>query len=171
MTATISGTTGGIGLIGSGTAQNTTSGTAIDFTGIPAGTKQIVFMLNQVSTSSNYQKVISIGTSSGFEVTNYFSASTRITTTTIDSTTDATPGYLINSVSGGDSLSGAVILTLENSTTNSWALSGSVSDYAQSRMIFASGIKSLAGVLDRIQITTVSGVDTFDAGEVNIAYI
>ena len=39
------------GVINSMTAQNTTSGTSIDFTGIPVGAKRITIMFNGVSTS------------------------------------------------------------------------------------------------------------------------
>jgi len=32
------------------------------------------------------------------------------------------------------------------------------------------GLIALAGVLDRVRITTVNGTDTFDAGSINILY-
>ena len=39
------------GLINSATAQASTSGTSIDFTGIPSGVKRITVILNGVSTN------------------------------------------------------------------------------------------------------------------------
>jgi hypothetical protein len=35
---------------------------------------------------------------------------------------------------------------------------------------FSAGIKSLSGTLDRLQVTTIGGVTTFDAGTINIIY-
>ena len=53
------------GLINSATAQNSTSGTSIDFTGIPSGVKRITVMFNGVSTSGTSILLIQGGTSSG----------------------------------------------------------------------------------------------------------
>ena len=58
------------GLINSATAQASTSGTSIDFTGIPSGVKRITVMFQGVSTngSSNVQVQLGAGsiTSSGY---------------------------------------------------------------------------------------------------------
>ncbi len=52
MTMTLNGSgTGTVGVPNSATAQNSTSGTSIDFTGIPGWTKKITVMLNAVSQS------------------------------------------------------------------------------------------------------------------------
>ena len=47
----------------SGTAQASTSGTSIDFTGIPSWVKRITVMLKGVSTSATSQPIIQLGSS------------------------------------------------------------------------------------------------------------
>ena len=49
------------GVITSGTAQATTSGTAIDFTGIPSWVKRITVIINRVSTNGSSIPQIQIG--------------------------------------------------------------------------------------------------------------
>lgn len=66
--------------------------------------------------------------------------------------------------------SGSYIFTLVDSATNTWALQGGIGESASARYDSIAGHKALAGVLDRIRITTVNGTDTFDAGSVNILY-
>ena len=46
----------------SGTAQNSTSGTSIDFTGIPSWAKRVTVMFNGVSTNGNSKIIARIGT-------------------------------------------------------------------------------------------------------------
>ena len=53
-----------VGVINSATAQASTSGTSIDFTGIPSGTKRITVMLNGVSTNGTSLLQIQIGNGS-----------------------------------------------------------------------------------------------------------
>ena len=80
MTATINGDQNGtVGLINTMTAQNTTSLTAYDFTGIPAGVKRITVMLNGVSTNGTSYVRLQIGPSGGVETSNYLGASTTAT--------------------------------------------------------------------------------------------
>jgi hypothetical protein len=68
-------------------------------------------------------------------------------------------------------LSGSITLTLQNATTFTFESTGIFSDYNEGAQFFTSGGKSLSATLDRVRITTVNGTDTFDLGEINIAYI
>ena len=147
----------------------TTSGTAIDFTGIPSGVKQIVVIFKNVSTNGSSQKVISIGDSGGIETTAYTCVGKNIDSTTITSG-NSTRGYVIQSTQSSNELFGSVFLVLENSSTNSWTASGNLGA-SNDISISVQGIKSLSAVLDRVRITTQGETDTFDGGEVNIAYI
>jgi hypothetical protein len=153
-----------------GTPVATTSGTSITFTGIPAGTKQIILSLDRVSTSGTSQKLIRIGDSGGIETNDYFSESTSFLNASV-STSAGITGYSINSIIAVQRLSGSITFTLLNSSTNTWAASGVLTNTVDSNDSFiTSGSKALSAVLDRIQITTVNGTDTFDFGEINIAY-
>ena len=84
-----SGLVAGASLITSGTAVASTSGTSIDFTGIPSWAKRITVMFNGVSTNGTSQQLIQIGSgsvnatgySSYFSVTpGGFSPATAVTT-------------------------------------------------------------------------------------------
>ena len=154
------------GAITSGTAQATTSGTAVGFTGIPSWVKRITFQLVGVYNSSGTvaTNVIQIG--SGSYVTTgytsayaYFSNSTPISAAT-------TNGFVLygNTVSFG--LYGNIILTLANASTNTWVASGTAC--MNNTFNSTNGSISLSGVLDRIQITATSGA--FSGGSVNILY-
>jgi len=63
----------------SGTSQASTSGTSIDFTGIPSWVKRITVMFNGVSTNGTSNKQIQLGDSGGFETTGYLGASVQLT--------------------------------------------------------------------------------------------
>jgi hypothetical protein len=170
MPITLNGTNGIIGGIGSATAQNSTSGTSIDFTGIPAGVRRVTVMFNGVSTNGSSLPQIQLGTSSGAETTGYSAISTIVTTT--NNTTrgaTATTGFIfIYSNAAASTFSGAVVFTLLGS--NAWTCVGGLFDAPDVSNISMSGVKTLASTLDRIRITTVNGTDTFDAGSINILY-
>jgi len=153
-----------------GTPVATTSGTSVTFTGIPAGVKQIVFTFNGVSTNSTSAKLIRLGDAGGIETSGYLAGSFRFVSGTAF-VSDITSGFLINSENASHELYGQMILTLENASTNRFTASGNFYDSGNGTMYFTAGSKALSAQLDRIQITTQSGTDTFDAGEVNIAYI
>jgi hypothetical protein len=153
------------GVINSGTAVASTSGTSIDFTGIPAGVKRITVMFNGVSTSGTSQILIQIGAGS-VTTTGYTCSGTYTGTTTGMYTT--TSGFLAAcALSGGDSFRG--LATVATLGSNAWVSSGNFGrqdGYQQSH----GGAISLGGTLDRVRITMANGTDTFDAGSINILY-
>jgi len=150
-----------------GTEQATTSGTSIDFTGIPAGTKQIVVSFVGVSLSGTDNLLIQLGTSSGIETTGYsatgWSGAGGITHVT------STAGFIMRSAAATVVQHGQAILTLEDTSDNTWSAQMQVASPATSSSGGGAGTKALSGTLDRVRITR-SGTDTFDAGSVNIAY-
>ena len=154
-----------------GTPVATTSGTSVTFTGIPAGTKQIIVSFNEVSTSGTSYVIVQIGDAGGIEITGYQGSGVSILGIVVDQAS-ASAGYLILSANAGHKLSGSITLTLENATAFTWAATGSWGDgIAANASWFTAGRKSLSATLDRVRITTVNGTDTFDLGEINIAYI
>jgi hypothetical protein len=158
-----------------GTPVATTSGTSIDFTGIPAGVKQIIISFNEVSTSAASFYLIQIGDSGGVETTNYASRTVGFNSGGTAQFDNSTAGY-VNKVNfhNGNSVfaAGSITLTLENSTSRTWVATGILFDTNNTAgMAINSGKKSLSAELDRVRITTVNGTDTFDNGEINIAYI
>ena len=166
MTMTLSGTSGGIGVIGSGTAVASTSGTSIDFTGLPAGLKRITVMFNGVSTNgtSNVQLQLGAGsvTTSGYASANSSGASGVATTST------STGHIACAQVSASNLFSGHVVFT--NITGNTWVGSGTIMANGTIGFNISASNIALGGTLDRVRITTVNGTDTFDAGSINILY-
>jgi len=150
------------------TAKASTSGTSIDFTGIPSWAKRITVTFNGVSTNGTSQPMIRLGTSGGVQTTGY-SANTTSITTGADVTTNYTNGWQLYSNLAANVFSGALTLVLQNPATGAWVGTGLFSVNIPSLVIMA-GIKTLSGTLDRVRITTVNGTDTFDAGSINILY-
>lgn len=147
------------------------SGTSVSFTGIPAGTKQIIISFVGVSTNGTSNKLLQIGDSGGIETTGYTSNSHVFNGATIGYSTAAS-GYAIQSIVATQELHGSITLTLENSSVFTWAATGLLCDQATGDITFTTaGTKSLSAELDRVRLTTSTGTDTFDAGQINIAYI
>ena len=155
----------------SGTAVISTSGTAIDFTGIPSWVKRITVMFNGVSTSgASTPWLIQLGDSGGIENTGYLSAGGRIATASASSV-NSTAGFSINVNNvATNTIHGSMTITLIDSSNNSWVASGAVANSAAADSFVAAGSKSLSATLDRVRITTSGGSDTFDAGSINIMY-
>jgi hypothetical protein len=170
-TVTVPSGTGTMPLMTLATAQATTSGTSIDFTGIPSWVKRVTVMLNQISTSGTSIIQVQVGSGS-FATSGYLSS--------------AVGGVTANSISGavvssGFAMSGSAQvaanyyqgrLVLTHLGSNIWTANGSLSTTSGTvAAYFVDGtVGALSGTLDRIRITTVNGTDTFDAGSVNILY-
>ena len=146
-----------------GTAVASTSGTSIDFTGIPSWVKRITVMFNGVSTNGTSSLLIQIGSGS-IATSGYFSGSFQQ-----DADATSTAGFIIRAALAADNVYGRMEISLLNAATYIWSeshgayRSGGVS-------VAGGGAATLSGVLDRLRITTVGGTDTFDAGSINIMY-
>lgn len=161
-----------------GTAQASTSGTNIDFTGIPNWVKRITVMFNGVSTNGTSYVEIRLGTSSGIVSSGYISMSAYVGTASYGTTASniiITDGFTIDA--GGPSAPslryGHMILSLVNPSTNSWVASHTIGHNIPGTgyfPMFGGGSVSLASVLTQLRLTTVNGTDAFDAGSINIMY-
>lgn len=159
------------GAITSGTAVASTSGTSIDFTGIPSWVKRITVMFNGVSTSGTSNLYLQIGTSSGPETSGYISGIGSSTSAGVASYASATAAFILVGINtAADTQNGAVVLT--NVSGNIWTEIGALNRASggTSALVTSAGSKTLAAVLDRVRITTANGTDTFDAGSINILY-
>lgn len=165
---TLASSTGTTYPLVSGTTQNTTSGTSIDFTGIPNWVKRITVMYNGVSTSGTNAFLIQIGTSSGIETSGYSGTGGYYGGSNQAKGTAFTNGFAISPDTAGTVVaSGIVIITTLGS--NVWAMSGQLGR-TDGYLFGGAGAKTLGGTLDRVRITTNGGTDTFDAGSINIMY-
>ena len=149
----------------SGTAVASTSGTSIDFTGIPSGVKRITVMFNGVSTSGSSNLQIQLGsgsvTTTGYSggISQAGASPNQITLTTGLGITASNTAALSSTGTAVFSLLGSNIWVGTSTTSRS-------DGYGQ----LGGTVITLSGTLDRIRITTVNGTDTFDAGTINILY-
>jgi hypothetical protein len=154
------------------TAKATTSGTNIDFTGIPSWAKRVTVTLNGVSTSGTSALLIQLGTSSGVTTSGYTGGGMSFAVSSLSGITTTAGIPLTGSMLAGNTYGGTAVIA--NTSSNSWAGSGSLGGSptisAGNGGGFGSGSIALASTLDRIRLTTVNGTDTFDAGSVNIMY-
>ena len=149
-----------------GTAVASTSGTAIDFTGIPSWVKRITVMFDRVSTNGSSNIQIQIGDTGGIENTGYFSTASSVSSAVQSS--GSTTGYIISGNNdSGNSHTGVFNLCLNS--LNKWNATG-IHTQTTIQTAYCAGSKTLSGTLNRIRITTVNGTDTFDAGSINILY-
>ncbi len=145
-------------------SKTSTSGTFVDFTGIPAWVKRVTVMLNGVSTNGTSNLLLQVGAGS---ITNsgYTSAMHTVNT----SNSSATTGFGLTSVSIATTAYFGHI-TISNFSGNIWVESHVLGAPSGNYSSFGGGTVTLAGVLDRLRVTTVNGTDAFDAGSINIMY-
>ena len=143
----------------------TTSGTSIDVTGIPPWVKRITLAFKGVSTNGTSRPLVQIGSGS-VTTSGYASAGTR-TTGGAGSTYTSTAGFVIGQDLAAETFSG--FMTLLNAGAYLWIESHACSATA-GVLLSGGGDVTLSGTLDRIRLTTVGGVDTFDAGSMTITW-
>ena len=166
---TISGTPTGVGVLTSGTAVATTSGTSVTFSSIPSWVQRITLSFAGVSLSASSVPLLQIGDSSAIKITGYLGSSSA----QAGATTNLTTGFLAVAPSLGTAgrlWQGTVTLTLLDLATNKWVAtskSGTSNSADGSEM---GGYNTLTTALTQLKFTTVSGTDTFTAGAVNILY-
>ncbi len=143
-----------------GTAVAATSGTAIDFTGLPAALNRITIVFDNVSLSANASIIVQIGSGS-FTTSGYGGGSYG----TNNSGSTATTGFLIIIASAALAFAGS--MTLTRVTGNTWVSDHTGLLVGTAVSVVGGGRVAIGGTLDRVRITT-NGADTFDAGTVNV---
>ena len=156
------------GAITSATAQASTSGTSIDFTGIPSWVKRVTVMFSGVSTNGTSAPwLVQIGPSGGAETTGYLGATTSATTGV--GSANSTTGFAINADNSASSLVYGN-MTIVNITGSTWVASGTFGQSDRAYSIMMGANKTITGTLSVVRVTTTGGTNTFDAGTINILY-
>jgi hypothetical protein len=153
-----------------GTAQNSTSGTSIDFTGIPSWVKRVTVTGINVSTSGTSIVCLRLGTSSGVASAGYVSNHNTFNGNTVSNNGAGTGEFAISgNITAADIRQFSA--TIIQNSGNAWVFSSvAAATNATGNTSIAAGAIILGGTLDRVRITTVNGTDTFDAGSINIMY-
>jgi hypothetical protein len=151
------------------TAQASTSGTSIDFTGIPSWVKRITVIFDGTSVSGSSEILVRLGTASGVATTGYVSTVGRIDGSGNTGAGGSTVAFTLagSGIPGTISLRGCI--SFLNITGNSWVGSSAMA-YFSNAQVFGGGSVALSSTLDRVRITTANGTDTFDSGTINILY-
>ena len=177
MTITLDGTAGMTAPVGavyngiqSSTTVASTSGTSIDFTSIPSWAKRITVMFNGVGLSATTEFQIQIGSGSvttsgyGSSCARFNAGGTGLPAASFTSGFAATNGY-----NTGSPVNGFAIIVAMPSL--SYGYSSNIGGFVYNSTVWpATGGVTLAGVLDRVRITSVSGTALFNSGNINILY-
>ena len=143
--------------------QNSTSGTDIDFTGIPANVSEITIMFDGVSLSGTDGILVQLGDAGGIENTGYVSGSGDSA-----SIASSTSGFAVKATTAADVLTGSMILTSMSTAGTRWVQQHGMYRNGASA-VSGGGSKTLSAMIDRVRITR-TGTDTFDAGAITIRY-
>jgi len=160
------------GVPNSGTAQASTSGTAITFTGIPSGVKRITVMFSGVALSGSANLLIQFGVS-GTPVTSGYIAGQAyaLNNGSVVGGLNSTSGFPIQYGVNTYSLQGSIAFTLLNASTNAWTGSGTFYNPNTAPYTgMTAGTVTLSGTPNQIRVYTTNGTDTFTAGSINILY-
>lgn len=151
-------------------AVDATSGTVINFSSLPSWANEITINLRAVSTNGTSRALIRVG--SGSYLTSGYSSTAGAIGSTADRTGPSgviTSGFTLDGYAPFASWARTGLVTLSRISGNIWVVSGALGDPTNgvSNVMLAGSI-DVAGTLDRLQVTTVSG-DTFDGGSISLS--
>jgi len=150
-----------------GTAVASTSGTAIDFTSLPAWVKRITVLFNGTSLSGTANALIQLGTGSTTYTTSGYIANSAVVEAAGNTVVSSTAGFIVYFGANASVVSGHLIIT--NISGNNW-ISSHTTRIDTAKPSLGAGNVALGAVLTAVRITSTNGTDTFDAGSVNILY-
>ena len=151
----------------SGTARATTSGTAINITGIPDWISTLVITWGNGSTSGASPVILQIRDSGGLETTNYSGSFCAAINSNDGAGFNQTNGFAVSTASAVSVIHSTIVLTRLDPATNTWAFKADTAFSSTTVAGVGAGTKSLSGTLDGFTLTTAGGTDTFDAGSLN----
>ncbi len=157
----------GATVIARDTAKASTSGVAVEFTGIPSWVRRITVLFNGVSTNGANNILVQIGTggaptASGYAGYSVFSWASGIVPVS------STAGIPVFNNAASYNHYGELVLT--NISGNTWVASGQFATAGTQGSIVSGGSVTLAGVLNYLRVVTANGTDAFDAGSINVLY-
>lgn len=143
----------------------------IDFTGIPAGVKQLVVTFRDIYLSGSDSIVIKLGVAGPTYPNAYQCMAVSFSSSGFNYTQYSNSGFNLLIEYNNANMNGQYIFTLLDSTNNYWVGTGiSVNPGTDNKSSFSSGRSNLTGPLAAVQIRTRLG-QTYTAGTINIAYI
>jgi len=165
------GTVTGAGGYTQGTKASPTSGTTVDYTGIPNDVKVIHILFNELDMSSTGWQIVQLGDSGGFETTGYVSA---VGYPGDGNSYYANPAADDNGCkffyNGNTKHSGFVTIMRMSTNQTQWVMwSRCHSAETNTYSTYSAVEKTLSGALTQIRVTNKSS-RTFVSGEINVLY-
>lgn len=149
------------------TAVASAGQTAINFTDIPAWANRITVTLAGFSTNGTGAYLLRLGSGS-VAGTGYTGGRGAIVGAVADSTLPTTAAVIALAPTAASVFRGAY--TVQRHSENTWVITGMGSFSNTAAVHFVASEITLGGALDRVAISASGGVDTIDAGSVNIAW-
>jgi len=146
------------------------SQTAMLFSSIPSWVKRVTVVLGSLSTNGTSEVIVRLGDSGGVEATGYVGTTSFFSSTAFSAVSLST-GFLVSFGSGDTAAatrSGSLVLT--KGPGNAWFCSGTAGLENDTFTSIINGVTNLDSDLTQIQITTVGGANTFDAGLVMVVW-
>jgi hypothetical protein len=152
------------------TAVATTSGSTVNFTGLPSWIKRFTVVLDNVGVTGTDNLLIQLGDSGGIETTGYISTAEFITfSPTLSAGGFSNTSGVIVTIGAAVNLSTGSIV-FNNISGNRWVATGQHNfSNIVTTLGWSAGEKTLSATLDRVRIT-LTGADSFNNGSVNIIY-
>lgn len=147
-----------------------TSGTSIDFTGIPTWAKRINVLFGGVSLSGTSSFLVQLGDAGGIENSGYLSGSGLVVNGGASGGLNSTAGFVVVVLTAANVMHGKMSIDLMDAATFSWIASHALASSNTATSVQGGGSKATSAVTDRVRITTVNGTDTFDLGAINVTY-
>jgi len=154
-------------------SQDVSTTTEYNVTGIPSWVKRITITLDKIVINGIGDFHLTMGDSGGLELTGYDVKKCQLKYSGAVLNTEDTTRLFIGSISGAsDELSGTMTLRLHDAITNTWIAEGLTmleSTSTSDSQFTVTGIKSLTGTLDRMQITP-QGSNTMTSGKITVSW-
>lgn len=149
-----------------GTSQALTSGTSKTFP-INSWAKEINIAISGLSTNGTSQQLLRVRVAGTAVVAGYLGSTTQLSTATTSSLTPTSGFALVETTVAAATYHGTLTLILADAATNRWSYSSALSRSDVGASNITNGSITLSGPLDGVILTTLGGVDTFDAGLAN----
>ena len=146
-----------------GTETATTSGTSVEWTGLPTWVRQIIVSFNEVSTAGTADMLVQLGTATDWITSGYLSNSHNNSASAYG---DSTSGFIIDSLGASEVLGGSMIIN--KVADDAWVevfkgKTGTASGDA------GAGTLNGSGTITRIRLNLTAS--SFDAGSAGIWYV
>jgi len=148
-------------------AEQSASGTEVEFTGIPADAQEITVMMKGVSLNASNSVLVQLGYSNTWIASGYVSNSENSAGT---DEAHSTNGFVIFLNNAGYSLTGSMIIN--KASSSSYTEIGEFRRTNTSGAVSRGSLSSVSGTVERLKVTIMNqnNQDAFDAGTISVSY-